>query len=410
MRVLVFAHVPPPHHGQSYMIQLMLENLEKSNLAGSERLELFHVNARLSDGVDDIGVWRIGKLFRLGGYIAQAWWMRWRYSLDAFYYVPAPAKRSALYRDWLVLSLAASFFKIRIFHWHATGLGPWVKEGMSFGWWRRLESSITRRLLSRHDLSCVLNEWGRHDIEAFSPPRVAVVANGIPDPCPDFNSTLLPERLQRLSQRSLHSQTNPPLFRLLYLAHATRAKGLFDAIEAVAQANAKLAQNPGSPRIRLTVAGAFFSREEERAFQERINQNDLALKGQGKEESRAVVYAGHVAAAEKDRLLREADAVCFASYFPNEGQPVAVIEALAYGLPVLLSRWRALSEMISPALACLVDPADSSSLAEALPLLFLEGRFEEYRKYYLDHYTLITHCDRLRTALLSVAPAGMKGS
>ncbi len=25
MKLLVFAHTPPPHHGQSYMVQLMLE-------------------------------------------------------------------------------------------------------------------------------------------------------------------------------------------------------------------------------------------------------------------------------------------------------------------------------------------------------------------------------------------------
>ncbi len=27
MKLLVFAHTPPPHHGQSYMVQLMLNLL-----------------------------------------------------------------------------------------------------------------------------------------------------------------------------------------------------------------------------------------------------------------------------------------------------------------------------------------------------------------------------------------------
>ena len=26
MKLLVFAHTPPPHHGQSYMVELMLKN------------------------------------------------------------------------------------------------------------------------------------------------------------------------------------------------------------------------------------------------------------------------------------------------------------------------------------------------------------------------------------------------
>lgn len=401
MRVLVFAHVPPPHHGQSYMIQQMLENLGKPG--SGEDLVLYHVNARLSDGMDDIGAWRIGKFFRLANYILQAWWLRWKYAPEALYYVPAPAKRSALYRDWLVLALVGPCFRVWIFHWHSTGLGQWVREAAFGGVIHRLEAWITRRLFDRHDLSCVLNEWGRRDVEVFSPLRVAVVANGIPDPCPDFASTLLPERQLRWRQRSVHQKEAPALLQVLYLAHATRSKGLFDAVEAVALANARLKQRGNVLRISLTVAGAFISRDEEAAFRERIGHDDFLLDGSSGR--CAVTYAGFVGPEEKDRLLRQADALCFASFFPNEGQPVSVIEALAYGLPVVLSRWRALPEMISPVLAYLVDSSDPSALAEVLPTLANEERFTQYREHFLNHYSLATHCARLREAFLSVAQA-----
>ena len=395
MRVLVFAHTPPPHHGQSYMIRLMLENLGHEP---GDNLSLFHVNARLSDDMEDIGSWRWTKLFRLFGYILQAWWLRWHHRIDVFYYVPAPAKRSALYRDWLVLSLAAPVFKKRIFHWHATGLGPWIEEGEFSGGRRGLEARVTWRLLKRHDLSCVLNEWGRNDIAVFSPPRVAVVANGIPDPCPDFDAGLMSERIGRLQKRRLATAASPALFRLLYLAHATREKGLFDTLDALALANARLKRDEASLRFCLTVAGAFISPEEEVLFQARIRQPDLSWEGAVP----AVTYAGFVGALEKDRLLREADALCFASYFPNEGQPVAVIEALAYGLPVVLTRWRALPEMISPDLAFLINPQDPQGLSDLLPQLAQEERFQGYRAAYAAHYSLAAHCRHLRQALLAV--------
>jgi len=324
MKVLVFAHTPPPHHGQSYMVQIMLENVGQPKSPAGE-IVFYQLNARFSDGMDDIGAWRMGKVFLLIRYILQAWWLRWRYAPEAFYYVPAPAKRSALYRDWLVLLLVAPLFKVRVFHWHAIGLGQWVGEGTTQGAIRRWESGITRRLFSGNDLSLVLNEQGRRDVEIFSPRRIAVVPNGIPDPCPDFDSVLLPERLRRWRKQAGPGQEHPSRFELLYLAHATRTKGLFDAVEAVSLANARLLAEKSGVRIRLTVAGAFLSPQEERAFHERIHQDDLALAAEPRAD-RAVVYAGYAGPQEKDRLLRISDALCFASYFPNEAQPVSVIE------------------------------------------------------------------------------------
>jgi hypothetical protein len=40
-KILVFAHVPPPHHGQSVMVQIMLEGLR-----ADPRFEVHHVDAQ----------------------------------------------------------------------------------------------------------------------------------------------------------------------------------------------------------------------------------------------------------------------------------------------------------------------------------------------------------------------------
>ena len=110
MKLLVFAHTPPPHHGQSYMVQLMLAGFggdrrrqaQPATDGGPTRglgVECYHVNARLSKKLEDIGEMRLGKFVLLLGYCLQAIWCRFRYGVDTFYYIPAPGKRSALYRD-----------------------------------------------------------------------------------------------------------------------------------------------------------------------------------------------------------------------------------------------------------------------------------------------------------------------
>src|SRR5688572_9940317 len=104
MKLLVFAHVPPPHHGQSYMVKLMLDGFggdarrRKTSQTGSG-IECYHVNARFSDTLEDIGTFRFGKFLLLLRYCLSAIGCRFRYGIKAFYYVPAPGKRAALIRD-----------------------------------------------------------------------------------------------------------------------------------------------------------------------------------------------------------------------------------------------------------------------------------------------------------------------
>ena len=58
-------------------------------------------------------------------------------------------------------------------------------------------------------------------------------------------------------------------------------------------------------------------------------------------------YGGSSSAygATKAALLRESDFLCFPTYYEAEGQPVNVIEALAFGLPPIVTRWRLWREL-----------------------------------------------------------------
>ena len=106
MKLLVFAHTPPPHHGQSYMVQLMLEGLggdwlkvdSKEDPGGGLGISCYHINARLSRTSQEIGGFQPNKLFLLLGYCLRAVNCRFRYGIDSFYYIPAPSHRAALYR------------------------------------------------------------------------------------------------------------------------------------------------------------------------------------------------------------------------------------------------------------------------------------------------------------------------
>jgi glycosyltransferase involved in cell wall biosynthesis len=404
MKVLVFAHTPPPFHGQSYMVQQMLIHVGQARSSSAEdNVVFYHVNARLSRSAGDIGTMRFGKLFLLLGYVIQGWYVRIKYAPDVFYYVPAPAKVSALSRDWLVLMLLASLFKFRVYHWHGAGLGEWVAGGLtSRHTLTRARARITRWLFWKHELSIVMNNYARGEVEVFSPQRVEIVANGIADPCPDFNEALLPLRVKRSEARAKPPEAPAAPFELLFLGQAIASKGLFDSIDAVALANARSLAAKSRMKFRLTVAGAFVNQQEEERFRQRIQEKDLLLDEGAEKPFASVVYAGYVGPIDKDRLLRKSDALCFASFFPNEVQPVSVLEALAYGMPVALTFWHDLPSMIPPDLAYLSEIRNPGALADKFPALYEESRFERYRQCYLDRYALMFHCRRMREAFLSL--------
>jgi glycosyltransferase involved in cell wall biosynthesis len=418
MKLLIFAHTPPPHHGQSYMVELMLAGFGGDRreaarpaeaadaLASSDQqalgIECYHINARLSASPTDIGGIRVGKILRLLLYCLEAIWCRFRYGVRTIYFIPAPAKRSAIYRDWVVMWFCRPFFERVVLHWHAIGLGEWTRAAGSSQ--RAWEQRLTRRLLRGADLSIVATEFNAADAAVFEPKQIEVVPNGVPDPCPDFGETILPRRRERLqARRAAPGRTDDGStaveFRVLFLAHCTREKGLFDALDGVALANSQLRRMRSRLRLRLTVAGEFVSGAEEAEFRERIAQPDLQVDDGGVTASRDVVtYAGFVTGRAKWSLFADADCFCFPTYYTAESFGLVVVEALAFGLPVVTTHWRGLPELL-PKGSHVVPIRDPKAVGESLIQATPCDDWAAIRQHFLARYLFAAHLGRLAGAL-----------
>jgi glycosyltransferase involved in cell wall biosynthesis len=404
MKLLVFAHTPPPLHGQSYMLQLMLQGFggdqcnHPSPSRSSHGIECYHVNTQLSKTLEDIGEFHGTKLLKLLLYCFKAIWFRFRYGVENFYYIPAPGKSSALYRDWLVLFICRPFFKRLILHWHAAGLGKWLETSVQMR-----ARSLTYRLAKNADLSIVLSRYNIADAEKLLPQRVRVVSNGIPDPCPDFRQKLLPRRLARFAAREkllarrpltaedLHETGgDPQIVRILFLAHCMTEKGVFDAAQAVILANRTLAEQQASVRIKLMVAGTFVTVEERALFDSWLTKPEF---------DGAVEYLGFVSGEGKERALHQADLFCFPTYYLGENQPVNLIEAMAHGLPIITTRWRSLPEMLPGDYPGLVSIKSPERIAAAILNVMTQETGEGFRQMFLARFTLEAHLTKLAEAI-----------
>jgi glycosyltransferase involved in cell wall biosynthesis len=354
------------------MVALLLEALQ-----ADESFEVHHVDAKVSDGMADIGSFRPTKFFRLLGCVVEALRIRIKHGPMPFYYVPAPVKKSAILRDWLVMGLCRLFFPKLILHWHACGLGEWSRSGS--GPWR----IATRFFLCNAALSIVTTEHNRRDAEALESRRIAVVPNGTPDPCSDFSTTLEIERAARIKNSTR---------RCLFLAHCTESKGLFDALEAFAQARKK-AWETERRRLDLTVAGSFVAPREERRFLERIAAIDL----QHADGTCSVEAVGFLAGGEKDRAFRTHDCLLFPSHWESFG--LTVVEAAAYGLPAVISAHPNLLSLLPENLRFAAPAGDAGQMGEAI-LRSLEFRnFQELRRFFLEHYQTSTFALKMTHAL-----------
>ena len=399
MKLLVFAHTPPPHHGQSYAVKLMLDRFGGDWRTGGATptpygIECYHVNAQFSRGLEDIGVFQSMKLARLVFHCLEAIWCRFRYGVKNFYYVPAPGKSIALYRDWVVMLLCRPFFKRIILHWHAAGLAKWLETTTSIR-----TRSITYHRLRDADLSVVLSHFNRRDAEKLLARRVTVISGGIPDPCPDFAEKILPGRRERLAVRRRMLSGEPAgtegmtTINVLFLAHCTRQKGAFDTIEAVSLANAALKAEGIRLRFRLTMIGAFAAAGEEKELREFAGRP--AVDGM-------VELLGFVSADRKARALAEADLFCFPTYYLAENQPGNLLEAMAFGLPIVTTCWRSIPEMLPDGYPGIVDPQSPARVADALRRMALSDFSEELRGRFLERFTLDRHLARMAEALHQV--------
>lgn len=365
LKLLVFAGVPPPLHGQSLMVSALITGLK-----ADPAFLVVHVDPRLSEQTSEIGRWRLRKFFRLLRGCISALRERLRQGPMVFYYVPAPGKRVAVVRDWIVMLVCRPWFSSVVFHWHAVGLGGWMHQKATAP-----ERWLAALLLGRADLSLVLAPELARDAEVLKPKRVLCVSNGLPDP---------------LDRKTATERVKKKPMEVLFLGLGSEEKGLFRTVDAVIAANLR---ELGA--FRLTFAGAFASKADEHRFE--ANRR-VALD--------LIHYDGFADEFKKSKLLQSADIFCFPTHYAHEGQPLVLLEAMAYDLPIITTRWRAIPGMLPASNQVrFVDPTSSDEIVDALfQLRAAEPPRGELRQHFLSHFTLDRHLAVMKAALRSLNP------
>ncbi len=366
--ILIVGQTPPPYHGQAIMIERMLEGVYPD-------IKLYHVRMRFSDQIDDIGRFRIGKIYHLLQLILRTYHLSLNRNIKILYYPPAGPKLVPVLRDIVFLIAVRWLFSVRIFDFHAAGLSGFYSQS------KGVLKCLMKLAYFAPDAAIGASGQAAQDGRALGAKRAFVIPNGIEDHAGSLTSRSRPGT----------GHADPPV--ILYVGVLREDKGIMVMLEAL-----RLLRNRGVPAF-LQLVGHFGSAEFERIVREFIICHNI---------QEDVRLAGVLTGDDKWQAFRDADIFCFPSHFFAESFPVCLVEALSFGLPAVTTRWRGIPDIVGDGEnGFLVSTGDAPAVAERLEQLIIDPGLRKAmgrvgRAKFEREYTLAQYHARLNAAFESI--------
>lgn len=276
--------LPPPIHGAAAMNEQALVALRKT-------CDVHVLGMRFAKNPRDIARLTLGKLV-----MALGLWLKLMIALrrkpDALYICFAPMG-GAFFRDCLYVMTARIFRVPAVLHLHGRGLRTGRRH--------RLTTFFQRHAFVGQT-AIILGKALRNEIDGLQC-QSKIIANCLPDTAFMINHDPV-------------SSTTP---RLLYLSNLFRSKGIDDVLAACAILKRRKID------FTLDIAGA----------EGDVSSCDLSQAIRKLNLSDHCHYHGPVNADIRAKLLSNANIFLFPSRYPNEAQPLVVLEAMAVGVPVI---------------------------------------------------------------------------
>jgi glycosyltransferase involved in cell wall biosynthesis len=271
------------------------------------------------------GRFRLGAVPRQLGQLAR--FVRWARGSPVVAHYCLSTSGTGLPRDAVYVALLRLFGRRTIAHIHGSSLADAAAAPV--------RSSLLR----------LVGRWTAERV-AISPTAAGVLEGiGVSSRC-----ILNPVRFE---PEEFPVETQNGALRLLFVGAYGRRKGCPELIEALAKVRAD------GHDVTLRIVGKPDQKGDEELVAARI-----AATGT----SDAIEFAGVLSADELPRSYRAADVVCLPSW--HEGLPMALLEAMAFGVPIVATRAGGIGDLVvHGSTGLLVEPGDVEALAGAIRAL-----------------------------------------
>jgi glycosyltransferase involved in cell wall biosynthesis len=328
---IVIGPLPPPVHGVTVAIERVLAAKLPQDFA------LVHLDTSDHRDVSSVGRHDLRNYWLALTSYAGLVLLCWRHRPEIVY-VPISQSFVGYVRDSIYFVLARLLGRARVVvHLHGGHLDGLYESCNRVEKWFM---DATMRIPSR---AIVLSEVFRPIFRRWFP-------DGAIDVVPNGAVAVVDAPAAKLARSRLDGDSP---WTITFMSGLTRTKGIYEFVDAAVDC-VKQRDN-----LNFVVAGEWWDDDPDlrRRTLERVGEVD----------SGRIRLVGLVRGEAKAELLRQTDVLVLPSYYPFEGQPTVIIEAMAAATPVVATRHAAIPDMVVDGeTGILVPKQDAQALADAL--------------------------------------------
>jgi glycosyltransferase involved in cell wall biosynthesis len=297
--IVVAGQIPPPIGGQNIVIQTLI-----TELSGSTEWRTAHLEFRFTPSWTSVRRVRLYKVTELIRVLIRFLRLVGRHGkADLLLYPSGGPQTLPLIRDLLLIPLLRIGSRRFVIQFHAAGIADRMERSNFL--LRRAVRLVHKGIAG----AIVMTDFNRRDPVALGIETVNVIPYRIPD---DNSAACLPD-------------LSAGITRLLYVGHLCEDKGTPQLLEAFGAVAGHFRS------ARLVLVGEFLAPYSEKTCRSRIAE--LGLQDR-------VELTGLLTGARKREQFRGATCFVFPSIAPYESFGLVLVEAMMWGLPLLVSDWR----------------------------------------------------------------------
>lgn len=297
--ICFIAQFPPPIHGLSKAVET-LYNADKDTSLTYQKIDITNNKAFL------------GNLIQLV-----------RSDADLYYFTISQTSGGNL-RDLVILKILELKRKKCLIHLHGGYYRNLIENDMK-SWQKKANYSAISKLAGAIVLSKSLRTIF---LGMLDENKIFVVENCVDD------QYLLPDEYIK---EKLIRQKNAGIKNILWLSNFIRSKG-YDTVLQLAKKEKENVEQGFIQKYHFQFAGKFFDEAEKEYFENFIEQNSL---------SQFITFHGVVGGKEKSDLLKKCDIFMLPTRYPNEGQPISILEAMGNGMFIITTDHAGIPDIVS---------------------------------------------------------------
>lgn len=313
-KICFIAQFPPPMHGLSKAVETLYNSNLNVDIDLHGEFELEKVDITNNKNI-------LKNLLKIS-----------RSNADLFYFTISQTQGGNL-RDLVIFKLLELQHKKCLIHLHGGYYRQLVDNDMA-GWQRKANYNAIKKLAG----AIVLSESLKSIFEGIiDEDKIFVVEN-----CVDDQYLLTDQEIED----KLSALEKKQVLHVLWLSNFIRSKGYLFVLE-MAKDEKERVDTGEEKRFHFDFAGKFFEESEKEYFESYVKKNGL---------EEYITYHGVVGGEEKRKLLKECYLFALPTRYPNEGQPISILEAMGNGMFILTTDHAGIPDIVEDGVNGIVIP------------------------------------------------------